>query len=353
LEINARAGLEIQNISDIRLNKVLNKIEDLHITDPQKGVEIAKTLFGQAKNNKESREKILYLSQMGTLTIYEQHTSSTENAEIRKTLSEPLSKQHDTLSYEIEIQVDLNKTKNYASPELYQQLQHTKHALHIELPENSILLHQLEFSPSEKLEHGIILGRNVAANFLIKPQTKQHTTINIIKPETIVESEVIALHQLDDAIDRLHKRLNLTAKLRPQNYLNELDNFIIRKGNYTPVFSYAFPDEKKMQQRKEELHQLKESCTNGTLRSPLVKLFDEKLNELFIRRDLLAAYKHQDFAKIDEGNKRLWGNFDEELIKLSKEKSNEREQRELLGRNLHFEQVKEIIEKKLNDLGIF
>jgi hypothetical protein len=54
LEINARAGLEIQNISDIRLNKVLNKIEDLHITDPQKGVEIAKTLFGKTKEQEKS-----------------------------------------------------------------------------------------------------------------------------------------------------------------------------------------------------------------------------------------------------------------------------------------------------------
>ncbi|GHV21275.1 hypothetical protein FACS189428_1440 [Clostridia bacterium] len=45
LEINARAGLEVQKISDIRLKNILHKIEDLEIQDPQKGVEIAKTLL--------------------------------------------------------------------------------------------------------------------------------------------------------------------------------------------------------------------------------------------------------------------------------------------------------------------
>jgi hypothetical protein len=49
----------------------------------------------------------------------------------------------------------------------------------------------------------------------------------------------------------------------------------------------------------------------------------------------------------------LRGDFDEELVKLSKEKSNEIEHKELLGNPLHFEQVKEIIEKKLNTLKIF
>jgi hypothetical protein len=335
LEINARAGLEIQKIADVRLKNVLHKIGDIQVQDPQKGVEIAKTLLGQPEEHLGKNQKILYLSQRGILKIQKEEKETPSN------------------EIEIEVTVDLNKTKNYASPELREQLQNTKHALHIELPENSILLRQLEFSLSEKLEHGIILGRNVAENFLIKPQTKQQTNVNILKPEVLIENELIALHQLDDNIDRLHKRLNLTAKLRPQNYLNELDNFIIRKGNYAPVFSYAFPDERKLQQRKDELHQLKETCTNGSLKSPLIKLFEEKVDELFIRRDLLKAYKNQNFAEIESGNQRLWGEFDEDLIKLSKEKSNEIEHRELLGKNLNFEQVKEIIEKKLNDLKIF
>jgi len=36
LEINARAGLEVQNISGIKLKNTLNKISDLKISDPEK-----------------------------------------------------------------------------------------------------------------------------------------------------------------------------------------------------------------------------------------------------------------------------------------------------------------------------
>jgi hypothetical protein len=193
----------------------------------------------------------------------------------------------------------------------------------------------------------------VAENFLIKPQKMQHQTVNIVKPELLIESEWAALHQLDEKIDFLHKKLNLTAKLRPQNYLNELDNFITRKGHYSPVFSYSFPDERRLAQWKEELLQAKETCTNGTLKSPLVKLFDEKVDELFVRHQLLEAYGKQDFAGIEEGNKLLRGDFDEELVKLSKEKIALTEQRELLGANCSFEQVKGRIEKRLNELEIF
>lgn len=36
LEINARAGLEVQKVTDTRLAKTLEKIADLKVTDPEK-----------------------------------------------------------------------------------------------------------------------------------------------------------------------------------------------------------------------------------------------------------------------------------------------------------------------------
>jgi hypothetical protein len=236
---------------------------------------------------------------------------------------------------------------------LYAKIQQTEQSLHIELPENSILLRQLDFSPNEKLQNCILLGRSVAENFLIKPQKKQQVVVNIIKSEMLIESELAALHQLDDKVDILHKRLNLTAKLKPQNYLNELDNFITRKGNYFPVFSYNFPDGKKMSQWKDELLQIKENCSSKSLKSPLVRLFDEKVDELLVRHQLLESYIKQDIGGIEAGNRRLWGDFDEELVKLSKTKIGEVEHKEALGRSIGISEVKEKIEKRLNALEIF
>jgi hypothetical protein len=36
LEINARAGLEVQKVTNTPLEKILKKIEDLNIQDPEK-----------------------------------------------------------------------------------------------------------------------------------------------------------------------------------------------------------------------------------------------------------------------------------------------------------------------------
>ena len=68
LEINARAGLELQNITWIKLAKTLDKISDLKIKYPEKWVEIAKTLFSQ-EDKEILPQKILYLTQMCCLTF--------------------------------------------------------------------------------------------------------------------------------------------------------------------------------------------------------------------------------------------------------------------------------------------
>lgn len=67
LEINARAGLEIQNVNLVPLASRLKKIEDIKITTPEKGVEIAKTLFQTEIFSSPISKKILYLEQRGTV----------------------------------------------------------------------------------------------------------------------------------------------------------------------------------------------------------------------------------------------------------------------------------------------
>jgi len=41
--------------------------------------------------------------------------------------------------------------------------------------------------------------------------------------------EIAQLHLIDDKVEKLSKRLNLTARLRPVNYFGELDRFISEK----------------------------------------------------------------------------------------------------------------------------
>lgn len=59
LEINARAGLKIQLALQLPLKQRLEKVGDLKITSPEKGVEISQTLFSHHTTGLISPTKIL------------------------------------------------------------------------------------------------------------------------------------------------------------------------------------------------------------------------------------------------------------------------------------------------------
>lgn len=67
LEINARAGLEIQNVNLVPLARRLRKIADLKVVNPEKGVEIAKVLFHSEVMNPFNGKRILPIEQFGIL----------------------------------------------------------------------------------------------------------------------------------------------------------------------------------------------------------------------------------------------------------------------------------------------
>ncbi len=49
-------------------------------------------------------------------------------------------------------------------------------------------------------------------------------------------------------------------------------------------------------------------------------LFEDKLNELYNRLELIKSYKEQSFGNIEKYNEILFGKINPELVKLSKEK---------------------------------
>ncbi len=99
LEINARAGLEVQKVTNTPLKKILKKIEDLNVQDPEKGVEIAKTLFSKESSDIIKQQKILYLSQYAKLVF----------------------KWEENETLDVIIEIDLNKQNNYIHPNIYEK----------------------------------------------------------------------------------------------------------------------------------------------------------------------------------------------------------------------------------------
>lgn len=334
LEINARAGLEVQKVSNTKLQKVLDKIEDLSIIDPEKWVEIAKSLFSEEKSDLLT-SKLLYLSQYGKLII--------------KTKEE---EEH----IDIIVEVDLNKSGNYMSPKLFDLIKENKHERYIDLYQNDITLKKNKFSIGESLKDNvIILGNKTASTYLIKPIHKAQDSIDIVNPKYIMPLEQQQLHTIDQKVAQLNKRLNLSARLRPVNYFSELDTFISMNGKYNPVFKYKRPKEEKLIATAKEIEFLQIQLEK--LKSPFKKLFGEKLEELELRRKLILAYTQQDFDNIALYNTKLFGEFDNELLKISKNKVLDRHefgiQKSVLGKQLKLSEIEKEIEKYLTQKKIY
>ncbi|HRX63503.1 MAG TPA: DUF1704 domain-containing protein [Candidatus Absconditabacterales bacterium] len=334
LEINARAGLEVQNISGMKLKNILKKISDLKISDPEKGVEIAKSLFSK-KITKGYADKILYLSQYGKLSI------SGEN----------------TIRYDdLKIKVNINKSENYVSKEIFKGLkENPKSDTNLNLYENDIHIKNIKYLMDETLDPDqIVLGKSIASDFLIKPVNKAEGKIDIINTKEIESIEKNKLHNIDEDISKIGKKLILAKVLKPQNYFEELDKFILNNGKYNPKFEYKRPEKQKLEELTKELLNIKNDLEKNKYNKKFSKLFTDKIEDLLCRINLINAYKNKDYKNILFYNEKLFGKIDKRLLDKSKEKIFEGnvENKEVLGKLLTVEEVKRKIEKYLNKKGI-
>jgi len=331
LEINARAGLEVQNASNLPLKRRLEKIADIKVDEPAKWVDIAKSLFTTEKKV-ITLNKVLYLSQKWQII---------------------LEWEEEDEKIQITVEVDLKKTKNYISPDLYEKVVNWNEGdVVLDLYESEVRFKNLKFEKLESWLRKVILGRDTVSQYYIKPIKKTYQDISFINPNKIIEAEVEDIKYLDEQIRLLNNRLNLNAILKPKNYLDELDNFITWWGHYNPKFEYSRPEDKKLNETKDKILSLKEKYFKDphSLKSQFAYLFNEKLDELLIRLYLIEAYKRQKYNEILKYNQLLFGQFNEDWIKLSKEKVFlEEDNKEILGRILSPGEVKKIVRDYLNE----
>jgi len=333
LEINARAGLEVQKVTDIRLARTLDKISDLKITDPEKWVEIAKSLFTKGHNPNRGNEKVLYLSQYGKFRI---------------------KKWEEETKIDVVVEVNLDKSTNRISPVLYELIKEKKTDYSLDLFDNDIILKTPRLAPLESLpENKIILGKKTAEEFLIKPIHKTIEVVNILKDDMIIPKEEQEFMRLDVQINKISKKLNLSAKLRPTNYFNELDKFITLHGNYNPIFAYKRTSQDNIKKTNDELKKIKTKITK--FESPIKQIFLEKIEELTNKLLLIKAYKEQNLKDIETYNAILFGEFDTEILASAKDKifSEENENELALWDPLKLSEIEDIIESYLAQKKIY
>jgi len=329
LEINARAGLELQNITWVKLAKVLDKISDLKIKYPEKWVEIAKTLFSQ-EDKEILPQKILYLSQMWKL-----------KAKV------------DEIKYynEILVKVDINKSENYVSNDIYQWLKLCNtDDITLLLWENDITIKWIKFLLDKNLsENEIILWNNITSNYLIKPINKANEFRDIISTKDIEIQEKNRLHAIDDEISRISKKLILSSILKPVNYIEEWDKFLQNNGKYNPKFKYNRPDDETLQSVVKNLILLQDELNQKKYNANFTKLFLNKIEELLYRANLINAYKKKDYKNILLYNEKLYWKIDNKILQISKDKIFENGNSKMfdLWKILTINEVKEKIENYL------
>ena len=105
---------------------------------------------------------------------------------------------------------------------------------------------------------------------------------------------------------------------------------------------------------QDEIKSFQEQLETSYLKSPMLNLFKEKMDELAHRSKLLQAYTKQDFKTIEKENIALFGAIDEKLFQESKEKLfNQPASQTEKEKHLHFNQIHEFVEKYLSEKGIF
>ncbi len=330
LEMNGRWGTKIQNTTWVKLHNILHKIEWLNVKTPEKWVEICKSLFS-TKTHDLSKSKVLFLSQEWEITIEKEKIES------------------------LNIKVSLAKTSNYVWKDIFEKLSNSNSkTIDIQVLESNAILKWLKVELDETLDKCVVvLGTDTTKDFFVKPVNKFEPKINIFSEWSLLAEDEDLLHEVDDKIHKAGKQLILNAILKPTNYLEELDTFLMNNGKYNPVFKYRFPSDEKLDWLEKELLDIKNILSSKDLKSPVKKLWDEKADELLYRICLIRAYKKQNFKKILEYNTKLFGDFDKKLLEESREKSFEESEfdENLLWDILSTTQIRNLTEEYVLDKG--
>lgn len=329
LEINARAGLEIQNACGIKLRTRLEKVAGIPVEEPEKGVEIAQSLFSTRRAADDA--PVVYLSQPGRFF----NPDDSAARPVRCT-----------------VEVDLAREGDAVSTELKAKLERFSAGMVLELPETEARFAGRAFRVDAELAADVaVLGSKALADCYVRPVRKARS--DAFRPSAVLEDDRDFLAHADDRISSLAKKLELSRLLRPDNFLAQLDEFLARGGEYNPDFKYGWPSAQELSAVRDELADVRAQFGgDDPVTSPAARLFVEKLDELDARADLVAAYAAGDHAAAARANRRLYGDFDPEALALARHKAfAHADAAAALGRELSYDETAKAIAKYLEERG--
>jgi len=298
LEINARAGLGVQIANLAPLRKRLERVQGIKVTSPEKGVRIAKDMFGKVLEKEIKQvsgkqvigkiEEVEMILKKGTQKIKAIIDSSQERSILDQSLATELglldSQKYNDEQSTLKIKFNL-KEKRIQTVVDIEELQEEK---------------ELKF----------IIGSRDLQDFLIDPSYKgeergkdpRKTEKNVQKP--IAKKSITNNFDIDQELVNVDNKLKLLFHLRPTNLEVEKEKFL-ENFSYNPQFTYP--------ELKFDPINLKQKLSSiETDESPLGLIFRAKKEELIKKIELIEKIDHEEFMQKSIS---LFGKPDDELIR--------------------------------------
>jgi alpha-L-glutamate ligase-like protein/uncharacterized protein (TIGR02421 family) len=295
LEINARAGLGVQIANLAPLRRRLERVKGIKVTSPEKGVRVAKDMFGKVVEkeiqNVSGKQVIGKTEEVELITK--------KGTEKIKALIDP-SQERSMLDYSLAERLGLLDSSNYKDEQSTLKMKFTLKGKRIQT------VADIEKISEENILKMVIGSRDLQ-EFLIDPSYKsEDLPAEKKKPiQKPIGTKRISNHfDIDQEIVSIDNKIKLLYHLRPVNLEEEkkkfLDNF-----SYNPQFVY--PDLKfDPSELKQRLEKIEASQT------PLGQIFEAKKDELRKKVELLENIEANDFT---QKSINLFGKPEDDLVK--------------------------------------
>jgi len=314
LELNARAGLSVQIANQLPLKKRLEKVLDLTVPNPDKGVEVSKTLFSsnipvEQKEEKEEKPIIGLFELVDILNTKYKNVLAKVDPHADKVLVDKTLVDLDNKDSKFDIRL---KNKRITLPFEFQNLGG---------------------------EYKMILAGKYLHDFLIDVNLK-YKQIDSSKGG-LVEEKIIK--NIDKKIFELSRKINVLSLVKPINLDQEKNNFL-NSPTFSPRFFYKTP-KVDVELLRKELKSLPRNFNH-----PLGKLFSKKIKELENILDLAGAINSSDLQTISE---KIYGKVDKMLydkaVNYIKDNPVEEDNSKMLSYKQVVKRIEEFLDK--NKLG--
>ncbi|MDF2379156.1 MAG: DUF1704 domain-containing protein [Candidatus Gracilibacteria bacterium] len=276
LEINARAGLNVQIANLAPLRDRLDRVAGVKVQTAEKGVRLAQDLFG----NKIERS-IQEISGKSVIGMEEEIILNLKNG------TQPvLAKMNPTM------------TKNYLDSTLFQKIvgqgndvENLTLGYSLAGERGKTMFHSLEMKEGG---HQVILGKKALSNFFLdvtrSNEEKKIPSIDHVpeeKPQKKIDSVMDRLIKIDNQLADWDRALGLVSYLRPENLDEEKKRFFSSR-EYQPQFRYKSPDD--------GLINVRSKLQNLAIpqKRPIGVLLEQKRQELINKSSLIQVIGDDD-----------------------------------------------------------